>query len=184
MQAIISLLRGVNVGGHGVLRMDALRSLYESLHLREPRTYLQSGNVVFLAGDPPDELASRIEAGIEREFGLRPAVILRSSNEMSGIVARNPFIGREGVEPAKLLVTFLARTPARTDRQRVLAMNPGPEEMSIEGREIYTYFPNGISKARLSMAAVEKGLRVPGTGRNWNSVTKLLEIARRLETGR
>ncbi|MCC6367143.1 MAG: DUF1697 domain-containing protein [Bryobacterales bacterium] len=184
MQAIISLLRGVNVGGHGIIRMDALRDLYESLQLREARTYVQSGNVVFLSEKPHlDELAERIGSGIERRFGFRPAVVLRTAREMSEVVARNPFAGREGADPAKLLVTFLAGTPAAPDRERVLALNTGPEEMWMEEREIYVYFPNGFSKARLSMAVVEKGLRVAGTGRNWNSVRKLLEMARRLETG-
>ncbi|MCC6390366.1 MAG: DUF1697 domain-containing protein [Bryobacterales bacterium] len=164
--------------------MDALRDLYESLQLREPRTYVQSGNVVFLTAEPHlGELAERIETGIERRFGFRPAVVLRTAREMSDVVARNPFAEREGVEPAKLLVTFLTGTPAATDRERTLAMNTGPEEMWMEEREIYVYFPNGFSKARLSMAAVEKGLRVAGTGRNWNSVRKLLEMARRLEAG-
>jgi uncharacterized protein (DUF1697 family) len=184
MEAIISLLRGVNVGGHGIIQMDALRDLYESLQLREPRTYVQSGNVVFLSDKPDlDELVGRIGTGIERRFGFRPAVVLRTAREMSEVVARNPLAGRVGVEPAKLLVTFLAGTPAAPARERALAMNSGPEEMWIEEREIYVYFPNGFSKAKLSMAAVEKGLKIPGTGRNWNSVTKLLDMARRLETG-
>src|SRR5690242_12170421 len=91
MTVIISMLRGVNVGGHNKIKMDALRALYESLKLRDAQTYVQSGNVIF----KPDErdialLTKRIEDGIERKFGFRPAVILRTAAEMRGVVERNP----------------------------------------------------------------------------------------------
>jgi len=70
---------------------------------------------VFLTAEPHlDELAERIETGIERRFGFRPAVVLRTAREMSDVVARNPFAEREGVEPAKLLVTFLPGLRRRT----------------------------------------------------------------------
>jgi uncharacterized protein (DUF1697 family) len=47
MPVVVSLLRGVNVGGHNIVKMDALRALYESLGFRNAQTYGQSGNVVF-----------------------------------------------------------------------------------------------------------------------------------------
>ncbi len=182
MTVIISMLRGVNVGGHNKIKMDALRALYESLKLRDAQTYVQSGNVIFRT-DERDlaRLAKRIEDGIERKYGFRPDVILRTAAEMKDLIARNPFAKRRGIEPSKLLVSFLASDPGEEAREKVRLTKCDPEELRIERRELYIYFPNGIGRSKLSWAALEKTLKTPGTGRNWNSVTKMLEMAEKLE---
>lgn len=182
MAVIISMLRGVNVGGHNKIKMDALRALYESLKLRDPQTYVQSGNVIFRTeeGDLAS-LSKRIESGIERKFSFRPNVILRTASELRDVIARNPFAKRRGIEPSKLLVTFLAGDPGAEARDKVRGLKTDPEELRIDGRELFIYFPIGIGRSKLPWAAIEKALRIPGTGRNWNSVTKMLEIAEGLE---
>jgi uncharacterized protein (DUF1697 family) len=182
MAVIISMLRGVNVGAHNRVKMDALRAVYESLGLRDPQTYVQSGNVVFRT-DKRDlaALAKRIEGAIERGFGFRPTVILRTSGELRDAIARNPFAKRSGIEPSRLLVYFLASDPGAETRDKVLSLKTEPEELRMDGRELYIYFPNGMARPKMSWAVLEKTLKVPGTGRNWNSVTKLLEMAERLE---
>jgi len=179
---VISMLRAVNVGGHNKIKMDALRALYESLKLRDAHTYVQSGNVIFRS-DERDvmRIAKRIEEGIERKFGFRPEVILRTAAEMREVIARNPFAKRRGIEPGKLLVTFLARDPGEEAREKLRQMKCDPEELRIEGRELYIYFPNGMGRSKLSGARLEKTLKTPGTARNWNSVTKMLEMAEKLE---
>jgi uncharacterized protein (DUF1697 family) len=182
MAVVISLLRGVNVVGHNKIKMDALRALYESLGLRGAQTYIQSGNVVFRTRQTDlARLAKRIENAIEKRFGVRPAVILRTSDELRDVIARNPFTGRSGIEPNKLLVSFLAAHPSQQARARALQINSDIEELHIDGREFFIYFPNGMARPKLSPAAVEKALQTPATGRNWNSVTKLIEIAEKLE---
>src|SRR3989442_1642827 len=182
MAVIISMLRGVNVGGHNKIKMEALRALYESMKLRDAQTYVQSGNVIFRTDERDiPRLAKRIEDGIERNFGFRPNVILRTAAEMREVVARNPFAKRRGIEPSKLLVSFLASDPGEEAREKVRQMKCDPEELRIEGRELYIYFPNGIGRSKLSLAGLEKTLKTPGTGRNWNSVTKMLEMAEKLE---
>jgi uncharacterized protein (DUF1697 family) len=178
MPVVISLLRGVNVGGHNQVKMDALRALYESLKLRHPQTYLQSGNVVFQteATDLP-KLAKKIEDAIERQFAFRPAVILRTASELRDAIARNPFEKRPGIDPAKLLVAFLAADPAPEALDRLFAIECQPDELRFSGRELYIYFPNGQGRPALKWPHVDKAVKLPYTGRNWNSVTKLLEIA-------
>jgi uncharacterized protein (DUF1697 family) len=179
---IISLLRGVNVAGHNMIKMDALLALYRSLKLRDPHTYLQSGNVVFKTDERDLVLvARRIESAIERSFHFRPDVILRNTAELRDVIARNPFATRRGIESSKLLVTFLAGDPAAEEREKVLKIKTDPEELSISGRELYIYYPAGMGRSKLSWMAVVKMLKTTGTGRNWNSVTRLLEIAERLE---
>jgi uncharacterized protein (DUF1697 family) len=182
MAIVISMLRGVNVGGHNRIKMDALRALYESMRLRDPQTYVQSGNVVFRTEERDLVLlAKRIQNGIERSFGFRPEVILRAASELRDVIARNPFANRRGIDPSKLLVSFLARDPGPEARDKVLKIKSDPDELRIDGRELYVYFPNGMARPKLSWPAVERALKTPGTGRNWNSVTKLLEMAEGLE---
>ncbi len=178
MPVVICLLRGVNVGGHHKIKMDALRDLYASLSLRDPQTYVQSGNAVFLARDRNlVSLARRIEQAIERTFGFRSDAILRTVSELKRVIARNPFASRDGIEPSKLAVTFLAGEPTAEARGKLLAIETAPEELRIDGRELYTCFPNGMARPKLSWPLVERTLAIPGTSRNWNTVTKLLELA-------
>jgi uncharacterized protein (DUF1697 family) len=182
MAVLISMLRGVNVGGHNKIRMDALRALYQSLKLRDPQTYVQSGNVIFRTDERDLALLTkRIQNGIERSFGFRPDVIVRTTSELRDVIARNPFAKRRGIDPSKLLVTFLASDPGQEARDKVLRIKTHPDELRIDGRELYTYYPNGMARPKLSWAVIEKMLKTSGTGRNWNSVTKLLEIAESLE---
>jgi uncharacterized protein (DUF1697 family) len=182
MPVIISMLRGVNVGGHNKVKMETLRELYQSLGLNDPQTYVQSGNVVFRT-DKRDlaALASRIEGAIEREFGFHPAVILRTTSELREVIARNPFATRRDIEPSRLLVTFLASVPAVEACDEVLSLKTHPEELRIEGREVYIYFPNGMARPKISWMTIEKMLKTSGTGRNWNSVTRLLAMAEEME---
>lgn len=127
-------------------------------------------------------MARRIEQAIERKCGFRPDAILRTAAELKDVIARNPFASRSGIEPSKLLVTFLAGHPSAEARSRLLAIKTDPEELHIDGCELYTYFPNGMGRPKLSWPLVERTLAIPGTGRNWNTVTKLLEMAESLET--
>jgi len=183
MAVIISMLRGVNVGGHNKIKMDALRALYESMGLRDVQSYVQSGNVVFRTKkrDLP-RLAKRIQDGIERRFGFRPDLVLRTCAELRDTIRRSPFANRRGIEPSKFLVTFLVSEPGAEARENARRIKTDPEELRIDGREVYIYFPNGMGRPKMSWPMIERTLGTSGTGRNWNSVNKLLEIAEKLET--
>ncbi|MBI5084243.1 MAG: DUF1697 domain-containing protein [Acidobacteria bacterium] len=178
MPAIVCLLRGVNMGGNNRMKMEPLRDLFESLRLRNPRTYIQSGNIVFRSNAKDlDKLASRIQEAIGLGFGFQPDVVLRTASDLQTVVARNPFAGRTDVARDRLVVLFLPSDPSQEVRERVHALNPGPEEIHFDGREIYIHFPNGVSQSKLSLSAVERALKSTWTGRNWNTVLKLLEMA-------
>ena len=179
--AAISLLRAINVGGNRLIKMDALRALYESLGLAPARTHLQSGNVVFRA--PARELPrlpARLSKAIEQTFGFHVDVIVRTAGEMRDVIRRNPFAGRNAVEPNRLLVYCLSADPTPEARAKALALPPTPEELRLDGRQLYIYYPNGVGKATLQLAALERALAVQGTGRNWNTITRLVEIAEAL----
>ena len=182
MAVIISMLRGVNLGPHHRLKMEELRALYESLKLREAQSYVQSGNVIFRSEEKDlVALGRRIEEAIEKKFGFRPPVILRTTAELREAIAKNPFAKRRDIEPSKLLVTFLHRDPGKEIREQVLKIDTAPEELRMEGREVYIYFPNGMARPKMKWAAIERVLKTQWTGRNWNSVRKMMEMAEQLE---
>jgi uncharacterized protein (DUF1697 family) len=180
--AVVAMLRGVNVGGHQKLSMEALRTLCSGVGLRDVQTYIQSGNVVFRE-DIGDHgvLARKLEDGIQGEFGFRPDVIVRTTSELRKVILHNPFAGRKEVAPNRLLVVFMASAPARQAREQILSMPCEPEEMHFNGRELYVYYPHGMARPKIPMARIEKLLNTTSTGRNWNTVNKLLAMAEKLE---
>ncbi len=182
MPVFIALLRGVNLAKNNRMKMETLRAVCESLKLRDVQTYIQSGNIVFRAKETdPAKLAARIELAIEAEFGFRPPVILRTVAEWKDAIARNPYASRSDIEPGRLLVHFLAGDPGEDARVKARAVPPAPEELHVFERELYIYFPNGMARPKLKFPAVERALQITGSGRNWNSVLKLLEMAETLE---
>jgi uncharacterized protein (DUF1697 family) len=182
MPVLISMLRGVNVGPHNRIKMDALRAVYESLKLETPRTYVQSGNVIFRTKEKNNsQLAARIRTAIEKKFKCSPEVILRTAEELRKAIAATPFADRPDLEPGKILVTFLAAAPPLEGQAGFDKFKDYPEEVHLKGRELYIYFPNGAGKSKLPWSAIEKLLKVTGTARNWNSVKAMLEIAEEME---
>lgn len=183
MAVIISLLRGINIGGHHKIKMDALRELYKSLGLQDAQTYLQSGNVVFrMKGRDHAKLAKRIEDAIAQSFGFRINVVLRTGSELSDVISRSPFAKRRGLDPKKLAVIFLKEAPRAECLRAALKIETAPEELRIDGREAYAYFPNGMGRPRMSWPKIERALKTSGTGRNWNTVTKLFELAQAMQS--
>ena len=183
MSVLISMLRGINVGGHNKIKMDALRALYESLKLESPRTYVQSGNVIFRTKEKNSAaLAKKIQSAIEREFSFRPEVILRTTDEMRTAIAASPFLGRN-LEPGKTVITFLAGDAGPEAHDILLSLKDFPEELHLLGRELHIYFPDGMGSSKLPWSKIERLLGTPGTARNWNSATKMLAMAEAMEKG-
>jgi len=180
MPVYVSFLRGVNVGGHNKIKMDALRELYRGLGFHDPRTYVQSGNVVFGAKQKGLK-ASALEAAIEKAFGFRPGVVLRTAAELRQTVEHNPFAGREDINPALLLVSFLADAPTKQALAAVTALPVEREEVHPAGREIFIYFPEGMGRSKLPWASIDKVLKTTVTGRNLRTVTTLLAMAEEME---
>jgi uncharacterized protein (DUF1697 family) len=139
---------------------------------------VQSGNVVFKSDNAdPAGIARRIESEFERAHGFPAKVILRTSGDFREVVRKNPFHGHEGKEAKFLHVVFLADLPEKEATKEFLNNHHGPEELNAAGRELYIYYTNGAGRSKLTNALIERQLKVPGTARNWNTVTKLLELA-------
>jgi uncharacterized protein (DUF1697 family) len=184
MTVTIALLRGVNVGGHNKIKMEDLRKICGSLKLQDAQTYVQSGNVVFKTNETDlVKLAKQMEDAIEQSHGFRPSVICRTVAQMKAAAGRNPFSKRADLDPSKLAVSFLACEPSNMARARLLQIKAEPEELRVGHYELFIYFPNGMARPKLSMAAVERAVQTPMTSRNWNTVMKLIEMGETMGTG-
>jgi uncharacterized protein (DUF1697 family) len=172
MTTYIGLLRAVNVGGRNKISMAALRELVEQAGYSDARTYVQSGNVVFTT---PDRSRTRIESTLERELaarGLATPVMVRTGRDLQRTLAANPF---PEADPKTILVVFLKEAASHTgplDTSRY-----GPEQVHASGRELFVRYPNGVGRSKLTPAVLERAVGTPGTGRNWNTVNKLAEMA-------
>ncbi|MET9413139.1 DUF1697 domain-containing protein [Streptomyces klenkii] len=177
MTTYVALLRGINVGGKKRVPMQTLRELLSGMGCGSVRTHLNSGNAVFThPGPDPDGPARELERAIERELGFAVTCMVRDADDMRRVVDADPFAGRE-VDPARYVVTFLAG-PA--DPAAVADVDPAayaPEEFVLAGRELYVYYAEGIRNAKLARVLTERRLGTAGTGRNWNTVTKLAAMA-------
>jgi uncharacterized protein (DUF1697 family) len=156
MPVAIAILRGINVGGHRQIKMADLRRLCESLSFRNVETLIQSGNVVFeLKASEVKTAARRIEDAIEKEFGFRAGVVLRTAADLRQILAANPFAGRANVNPAGLLICFSGARPAVDCGAKLAAIKVQSEEIHLVGSELFIHFAGGMGKSALSENPME-----------------------------
>jgi uncharacterized protein (DUF1697 family) len=168
----VALLRAVNLGARNKVPMAELRTLLERDGLADVRTYIQSGNVVFDSAGRRSAIARRLEETIAAGFGVTTTAILRTADELAGIVAAHPF----GTDTSQTYVSFLASAPAAKAVERLAALDHGSERVVVAGTEAYLNYPQGYGRAQLSGARLEKLLGVPGTVRNWRTVEKIGEL--------
>lgn len=158
--------------------MAELRSVFSSLGLEDVTTYIQSGNVVFGSrATGVARLAARIERGIRDAFGVKVAVLIRTPSEVAKIAESNPFLRAEA-DRSKLHVVFMDSVPARKAVAGLDHDHSPPDEFRVRGREIYLRLPNGAGRSKLTIDYFERQLGVRATHRNWNTLTKLLELSR------
>jgi uncharacterized protein (DUF1697 family) len=168
----VALLRGINVGGNKMVPMAQLRALFEALGCTEVRSYIESGNVIFASSKP---LATRqVEAAIVDTFGIDVAVMIRTAGAVEKVVKANPF---PDVDQSKLHVGFMTRKPSATAVANLDTERFRPEQFVVSGTELYVYLPNGVGNTKL-LAYVGRQLGIPTTVRNWNTLTKLVELVR------
>jgi uncharacterized protein (DUF1697 family) len=173
--AYVALLRGINLGGRRI-PMPELAALFAKAGCTDARTYIASGNVVFRADAAlAQKIPGLISAEIKRRYGFDSPILVRSTTQMTAIAQGNPFLRRE-FDPKWLHVVFLAGTPAKAavaalDPQR----SPG-DEFVVKGGEIYLHLPHGAARSKLTNQYFDSTLKTVSSGRNWNTVTKLLEM--------
>lgn len=173
----IALLRGINLGGKRKVAMPALADAFRDLGAEDPRTYLNSGNVVFRAPhDLAQELPARFEALSPTRFGFGVPLVLRSLPQLRATVAGNPFLGA-GADERTLHVMFLARPPASDAAAKLDPQRSPPDGFAVRGAEVYLHLPNGMARTRLTNAYLDSTLGTTSTARTWRTVKALLALA-------
>jgi uncharacterized protein (DUF1697 family) len=166
----IVLLRGINLGPRNRIAMADLRRLLAGAGFEDVRTYLQSGNVVLSSSAKPDEVARKCEQLIDI------AVVTRTRPQLAQVVKRNP-LGKVATNPKRYQVSFLAtKAPAELVRRLESAV-VASERLTVVGREIYAWHPEGVARSKLWALLAGRQLGVTATARNWTTVTNLLELA-------
>ncbi len=174
MRTYVALLRAVNMGGHKLVAMADLRALLLRLGFADPRSLLQSGNLVFRADARPGaDLELLLEAEAKKQLGLETDFFIRSGPEWKALVEHNPFRAAARQDPAHLAVQFLKDAPTAKAVTALRAAIVGRETVRAMGRELYAVYPDGFARTRLTTALIDRKLGTRATGRNWNTVLKL-----------
>ncbi|MFH0935091.1 MAG: DUF1697 domain-containing protein [Pseudomonadota bacterium] len=174
MMTYIALFRGINVGGNNKLPMKELVTVLEGLGLKNIRTYIQSGNVVFDGKGEPAALAAKMGAAIKKSHGFEPKVLVLDAASLEQAIKANPFPEGEA-EGNTLHFNFLETVPLKPDLAGIGKIAAPSERWQLKGDVFYLHAPEGIGRSKLALN-MERLLGVPMTGRNWNTVSKLREL--------
>jgi uncharacterized protein (DUF1697 family) len=179
MPTYIAMLRGINVSGHNIVKMELLRASFAAMKFTNVKTYLQSGNVIFCEASNASAagLAKKIQQKILADFGFEVPVFLKTVKEMEEAIKRNSFLDDPAIDHARLHVTFLSDAPPKAAAELLQPLAVKPEQFRIVGRIVYLYCPNGYGNSKLSNTAIEKKLSVAATTRNWATTNALLAMA-------
>ncbi|ULL13963.1 DUF1697 domain-containing protein [Paenibacillus sp. H1-7] len=175
MTVYIGLLRGINVGGKNMVKMAELKRVLEGMGLAGVKTYLQSGNFLFVSDEAAELLAQRIRQEIEGTFGIAPSVMLRTAGELEQIIDACPYAADSLREGESIQVSILTESPPENITEVLSAGQDGTDEFHIHGQEIYYLFRQSVLDSKLA-SNVQK-LGALATTRNWNTIVKLAELA-------
>lgn len=173
----IALLRGVNVGGAKKVPMAELKAMVEALGFSDVKTLLQSGNVVFEAGDRSDaELEALLEREAEARLGLVTRFIVRGPKAWRAMIEANPMPEEAQREPSRFLVN-VAREAVTAEMLAMIraAATPG-ERVEAGERCVYAFFGDGVADSKAALVFGRKALGLTSTGRNWNTVQKIAAL--------
>ncbi len=172
----LALLRGINLGGKTMVKMEKLRETFEMLGFKNVKSYINSGNIAFDTRKTSEEkLVKQIEDAVEKGFNRRFSVMVREQALIPQLLASNPFDG-EFQSHKEMHVLFLERE-MDDDALKVLRADAPPEERFIaRGREMFLHLPMGVAESLMGRGLIEKKLKIAVTARNWRTVEKLAEL--------
>jgi uncharacterized protein (DUF1697 family) len=175
MSRHVALLRAVNVGNRRIA-MAELTRLFADLGLKEARSVLQAGSVVFSSDGRSDQaLETLLEKECADRFGFATEFMIRSRQDWARLIADNPFAAEAEAGPSHLLIYSL-KAEAAPKGVAELAAWSGPERVKSAGRDLYIVYPEGIGRSKLTSARIDRAVSTPGTGRNWNTALKILAL--------
>ena len=173
----IALLRGINLGGNNLIKMDALRAEFEKLGFKNVVSYINSGNLAFdTTKQSEKKLSDKIEKAVEAMLGRNINVMIREQPDIERIVARDPFKGK--YESHKEMHVLFMKDAMPADKKKLLLdQQTDNEKIVVDGREIYCHLRRGVANSvLLGKGFIEKQLKLFTTARNWRTVQKLAEL--------
>ncbi len=177
MQTYISILRGINVSGHRLIKMDALKKMFEKMGFENVTTYLQSGNVVFQCKEKScKQLELLISGKIKDTFDFEVPVIVKTEQDLATIHKNNPFINLQNKDIQYLHVTFISDRPTKDSIENICG-DFGKDEFIFLENVIYLFCPTGYGNSKLTNNYFENKLKLTATTRNWKTVSALSGIA-------
>ncbi|WP_296147881.1 DUF1697 domain-containing protein [uncultured Flavobacterium sp.] len=177
MTTHLALLRGINVSGHNIIKMEALKTTLEAIGFQNVQTYIQSGNVfVDTDEENPSKVGFVIKQEIFKVFGHEVPIVVVNKDDLAVCFKINPYLKEKDVDTKKLYVAFVSTTLKSDNINDLKISQFKPDEASIDGNKIYIKYAVGAGKTRFDQKYIEKKLNVTATIRNWNTVTQLLKI--------
>lgn len=177
MTTHLALLRGINVSGHNMMKMEALKTTLEAVGFVNVQTYIQSGNVFV---DTEEENAAAVGFKIKQEifkaFGHEVPVVVIGKSDLEACLTNNPFLKEAAADTKKLYVTFVSKTLQANSMNDLKISQFKPDEASIDSNRIYIKYAVGAGKTRFDQKYIEKKLNVTATIRSWNTITQLLQL--------
>ena len=156
--------------------MGELRVALGEAGFEDVATYVQSGNIVLSSPRPGKTLEEQVSELISRRFGLEVPVLSRTARQLAAVHARDPIPGAAD-DPKRYPVPFLDRAASAAAVTRLRELASEREQLVVDGRELYTWHPDGIAQSKLGARLSARELGVSATARNWTTVTTLLEMA-------
>jgi uncharacterized protein (DUF1697 family) len=173
----LAMLRGINVSGHNMIKMDALKSMLENCGFQNIETYIQSGNVFLESeNENANSVGFTIKQEIVKQFGYDVPVIVLSKADLEKCLTNNPFFKEKNVDTKKLYVAFISKELNASALNDLKTSQFKPDEAFIDGNRIYMKLETGAGNTKLTQKYIEKKLNVTATSRNWNTVNKLIEM--------
>lgn len=170
----IILLRAVNVSGKNILKMAELKTVLSKAGFENCQTYIQSGNILLESALSKNEIKVKIEHLILEHFNLSIESFVLTAKELTEAIKNNPF---DKTTPGnKLFITFLSQIPLTENINLLRTIDLGKEEYHIHGDILYFYVPDGMSNSKLSNSFIENKLKLKSTGRNLNTIQKLIQL--------
>lgn len=172
----VALLRGINVGGHNIMKMADLRASFEKMGFENVRTYIQSGNVVFVSSGSVSAVQSKIAKGLKKDFSYTSPVLVLSEAHIKKVVKDAP--KKYGSEPKKYRYDVLYLLSPLTPKKALAEIPVRDGVDAVAAGTHALYFTRAISEVTKSY--LPKVVQLPiykhMTIRNWNTTMKLLEI--------
>jgi uncharacterized protein (DUF1697 family) len=174
----VAFLRGINVGGNKLIKMEDLKRAFVSLGFKNVRTFIQSGNVIFETEEVDESVVvKKIEQRLRKSFGHEITVVLRTIEQIQKLVKRSPFKQIGADDDVMLFVAFLTADPAVKPKLPMASTTENLDVVSVRDRAAFIVcrrkkngwfgFPNNF---------IEKQLKVGATTRNWTTVSKIAAL--------